>query len=251
MIIGDRDPAPGAPTAAVSPDTVRRVPLPMGNAFELAVVPAPDTAIDAWIEQFVPAAREWVGDPEACVVIPLFGTLTVWGPRRAVVAASADRLPALETAVVEFATLEADVRDVESALTAALPRVDADAPAAFACDDAAHRRRGELAVRFREAIAVRRRLATLAPVLHRPAPQPPTLAGQLGERLRERTRIVDRAGFATEQADLLERVYTACGERVSDFTIARRQAMLEWTIIVLLAAEVVLMLVGALATGTT
>jgi hypothetical protein len=251
MIIGDRDPVPGIPSPAGAFDTVRRVPLPTGQSFELAVVPAPDTGIDVWLEQLVPAAREWVDDPEACVAIPLFGTLTVWGPRRAIVAATADRIASLETAVVEFASLEADLRDVEAALAAALPRVDADAPAAFAFDDASHVRRGELAVRFREAIAVRRRLATLAPVLHRPAPQPPTLAGQLGERLRERTRIVDRAGFATEQADLLERVYTACGERASDFAIARRQATLEWTIIVLLAAEVVLMLVGALTTGTT
>ena len=259
MIIDGRELPEPAGTAGIPADAVEHVPLPTGRPFELAAVALGPTAadddtaaVDAALADVVARARAWVGDDgRPPLVIPLFGTLTVWGPHRTLVAGPADRLPQLKAAVVEFAALDGELHDIERHLATLLPLVDADAPLAFEFADAALSRRGELAGRFRDAVSLRRRLAVLAPALHVPAPQPPTLAGQLGERLRERTRIVDRAGFATEQADLLERVYTACGERASDFAIARRQAALEWTIVVLLAAEVVLMLVGALTTGTT
>ena len=90
----------------------------------------------------------------------------------------------------------------------------------------------------------------LAPVLQRPTPQPPTLAGQLGERLRDRTRVVERLEHAVEQADLLERVYAGCADRMAEFVTSRRHLTLEWVIILLLVAEVVLITIDLLATHT-
>jgi uncharacterized Rmd1/YagE family protein len=86
--------------------------------------------------------------------------------------------------------------------------------------------------------------------MHRPAPQPPTLAGQLGERLRDRGRVLERLEQAGEQADLLERVYSGCGDRAAEYLTSRRHATLEWVIILLLAVEVVLITVDLLATHT-
>ena len=87
-------------------------------------------------------------------------------------------------------------------------------------------------------------------MVQRPAPQPPTLAGQLGERLRDRTRVLDRIEHAVEQADLLERVYAGCGDRVAELVASRRHLPLEWVIILLLAAEVVLITIDILAART-
>jgi hypothetical protein len=146
------------------------------------------------------------------------------------------------------AVIVGDVAPVR--IAAALEHVDGDALLAFEFDEQSLPRRHEIAGRFQDAISLRRRLAVLAPAVHRPAPQPPTLAGQLGERLRDRTRVVERLDHAVEQADLLERVYSGCGDRVAEFVSSRRHLTLEWVIILLLAAEVVLITIDLLANRT-
>jgi uncharacterized Rmd1/YagE family protein len=73
----------------------------------------------------------------------------------------------------------------------------------------------------------------------------------VGERLRDRTRLAERLEHAVERADLVERVYAACGDRIGDFAISRRHSALEWVIILLLAAELVLLCVDLLAGRTS
>lgn len=247
--------SPPAAVAGLPPDTVvERTPLADGGVFEFAaaVLPAADEADhDALTAELVGRATSWVeaatpgGDPP--LVVPLYGTHVIWSPRRAVALGPTDRLSAMRAAVNEFADREAELRDVERRISVGLEHVDTDAPLAFAFDEQSLPRRRELARRFTDAIALRRRLAALAPILQRPPLHPPTLASQLGERLRDRSRVVDRLDHATEQADLLERVYTACGDRVADYVSSRRHATLEWVIILLLVAEVVLITIDLLA----
>ncbi|MBU6309005.1 MAG: hypothetical protein KJS77_04605 [Planctomycetes bacterium] len=246
------------PVVGLPPDTaVERMPLAGGGVFELALVTIPTVEAathDAVIAELVGRAASWVsaaapgGDPP--LTVPLYGTHVVWGPRRAAAIGPTDRLAAMRSAIIEFADREAELRDIEREIAAALPHVDRDSAVAFEADDHALSRRKELSARFTAAISLRRRLAVLAPVLQRPAPQPPTLAGQLGERLRDRTRVVERLEHAAEQADLLERVYSGCGDRVAEFVSSRRHLTLEWVIILLLAAEVVLITIDLLANHT-
>jgi hypothetical protein len=255
--------APPASTAEFPLATViERIPLPGGTTLELAalareVTPEDDAAaVDADMADLAARAAAWVaaGATDAVeppVTIPLYGTLLVWSLRRAAVVGPPDRLPQMQAAVMEFAAHDADLRDAERLIAESMPHVDSDARFAFAFDEAALPHRGELADRFRQAVSIRRRLALLAPAVDRPAPQPPTFAGQLGERLRDRTRIVERLEFAVDQADLLERVYSACGDRASDFVVARRHLTLEWVIIILLAAEVLLVAVDLLGARAT
>lgn len=89
------------------------------------------------------------------------------------------------------------------------------------------------------------------PVVHAPPLHPPTLASQLGERLRERTRLVERHEFATQQAELAERVAEACGQRALEAGIARRQLGLEWAIVVLLVVQTALLVVELLSQRAT
>jgi hypothetical protein len=240
------------------PDTlVERMPLADGGIFEMAIaaMPAIDPAEhEAVVAELVGRATSWVaaatpgGDPP--LVVPLYGTHVVWSPRRSVALGPADRLAHLRTAIIDFSDREAELRDIERGINAGLEHLDGDAPLAFTIDEQSLPRRRELAGRFAESISLRRRLAVLAPAMQRPAPQPPTLAGQVGERLRDRTRVIERIEHAVEQADLLERVYTACGDRVADYVTSRRHTALEWVIILLLAVEVVLIVVDLLATHT-
>lgn len=246
------------PVTGLPPETlVTRIPLADGGAFEIALVPLPDadaTAHDAVVAELAARAGSWVtaaapgADPP--LAMPLYGTHVLWSHRRAVAIGPGDRLASMRSALVDFTEREAELRDCERRIAAALEHLDADAPLAFEADDRVLPRRRQLADRFVEAVSLRRRLAMLAPVLQRPAPQPPTLGGQLGERLRDRGRVAERLDHAVEQADLLERVYAGCGDRVAEFVSSRRHLALEWVIVLLLAAEVVLITLDLVAKHT-
>jgi hypothetical protein len=239
----------GMPAAAI----IDRVSMPRGGTLETLAVPLEEAAArDGMLpDDLVARAGAWVAEvashSEPAVIIPLYGTFVAWAGGRAALIGPTDRLERMRDAVLEFSALAHDLRGCERELTAALAHVDDDAGLAFEFDERAVPRRGELAERFRQAVAIRRRLVGMAPAVHRPAQHPPTLASQIGERLRERTRLADRYEFAGQQAEVLERVYEGCGQRASDFMLARRQMMLEWTIIVLLATETIVLLVDLLA----
>jgi uncharacterized Rmd1/YagE family protein len=87
---------------------------------------------------------------------------------------------------------------------------------------------------------LRARLARIAPAVLAPPIYPPTLASQVADRLRERLRIVARHEAASIQADVFRDTYDMCGQRASDFMLARTGHRLEWVIIVLLAAQLLL-----------
>jgi hypothetical protein len=233
--------------------TVAWVSMPRGDTLEVLAVPLDETAAREGLlpDDLTARASAWVAEAalrgEPAVTIPLYGTLVCWSGARAAVVGPTDRLERMRDAVLEFSALAHDLRGGERELTAALRHVDDDAGLAFEFDERAVPRRSELAQRFRQAVSIRRRLVEMAPAVHRPAMHPPTLASQIGERLRERTRLAERLEFAGQQAELLERVYEGCGQRASDFMLARRQTMLEWTIIVLLAAETIVLVVELLA----
>ena len=94
---------------------------------------------------------------------------------------------------------------------------------------------------------MRAQLARLAPQIECPPVYPPTLVSQVGERLREKARLSERLQFVREQVDVFEKVYEMCGQRVSDFMSSRTAHTLEWVIIILLAAETILLIVDLLS----
>ena len=51
----------------------------------------------------------------------------------------------------------------------------------------------------------------------------------------------------SDQLEIQERVYEQCGQRASDYMIARKENLLCWMVVVLLGAELVLLLVDLLA----
>ena len=268
MIAKDRDPPPAPePNPGPGPDAVpsglpsasscSRRTLPTGEWLDLLVVPLeePDPS-RAPLEADEPGrieslVRQWAAvghsPPAPAVFVPLYGCQVTWSAKRAAVIGPPVHLAQLEAAVTEFAGVEADLRAAERRAAALLDALDGDVAGSLAFEEHTPDRRVEMAARHREAFAVARRLTLLAPAVHAPPLHPPTLASQLGERLRERSRLLERQEFASQRADLAERVAEACGQRALEAGIARRQTALEWTIVILLVVQTALLVFELLA----
>jgi len=227
--------------------------LPTGEAFELLSVPLSAYA-DA--THLATAATSWVarpptqgGEAETPVVgVPLYGCHVVWTPGRAAAVGPPAKLGQLRSAVVDFAGREATLRGAERRLAGVLAGVEEDAAFAFAVDARPLARQAGLSARYRETVVIRRQLAELAPAIHAPPVHPPTLVSQLGERLRDRTRLAERLDLALDRTDFAERVTEACGQRAADVALSRRQLALEWAIVVLLLVQTAMLVAELLAT---
>lgn len=204
---------------------------------------SPDVLASAWNW----AEPDTPPDRREGLLVTLQGARVVWSPGRTAVLAPADRLESLRLALGEFALQEGEIRNIEQDLAQNWPHLEADGPLAFQFGDEAAPRREELGRRFQQVLALRSRLARLVPAIHRRPNYPPTLAGQLLERLKERTRLAERIEWLGGQLEVFERVYEMCGQRASEFTLSRKETTLEWVIIVLLAMETIILLIDLMA----
>jgi hypothetical protein len=235
-----------------------REPLATDPPLELLLVPTggPAGIDESDADPLADAATAWVtaapaDDPAPPVSVPLYGLLVVWTPRRAAVVADAGRLDAARGAVVAFSHLETELGRIEREVESLLAATVEDARFAFTFTDRDSGQSDRLAAHHRRAVAARIGLARIAADVRRPAPHPPTLAGQIGERLRDRLRLADRLEAAEGKAEIAEQVYATCGQRSSEFLIGRRQMGLEWIIILLLAIETVLLAVELLSSSSS
>ena len=80
----------------------------------------------------------------------------------------------------------------------------------------------------------------------RPTPKLTTAAQKLGEELRERAGTEARAEIVDGQIEVFEHVYEMSSQRMGEYRAARQGHIMEWVIIVLLAAEALLMLAQTL-----
>jgi hypothetical protein len=198
----------------------------------------------------VAAARAWAEAPGPAQFVTLHGAQIVWGTGRAAVLAAPDRLDGAVRAVLESEFCDAELKHIERALGALWPDLESDGALAFEFEPRAVRTRHKLAERFRTVLELRARLMRLSPHIHLPPIFPPTLASQIGERLRERARMAYRAESLEGQLEVFERVYDGCAQRASEFVHARRSHALEWVIIILLLAQTVFVCIDQLG-GTT
>lgn len=241
----------GIPAGLPSSALVRPLRMPTGETVELLIVPGIETDGDsdgiklhahdsvaaimvAWVAAVSPSP----------VIVPLYGCLAVQGTSRAGILGPADRLDQLQLAVTEFSARESDLRDIERRSLALFEAAEADAAAR---DAKLLDRRPGLAARYLETVSLGRRLALLAPAVHAPAIHPPTLASQLGERLRERTRLTERHEMAGERVECIERVVDSCRQRALELGVARMHTGLEWALVILLVAQTVLLVVDLLS----
>lgn len=240
-----------APASAAPPPTSTSTSAAVTESttdLQLLMVPTPDlddaeltAQVWNWVEP------DTAPDRRQGFLIALQGARVIWSPGRAGIIAPADRLETLRLAVIDFSFHDGEVRQIERALALAWPDLEADGPLAFHFDEQAATRQPQLAQRFQQVVGWRGRLVRINPIIHRPPIHPPTLAGQLGERLKERTRVTERIDFISGQLEVFERVYELCGQRSSEFAFSRKETTLEWVIIVLLATETIILLIDLMA----
>ncbi|MGA1618331.1 MAG: hypothetical protein ACO37F_07420 [Pirellulales bacterium] len=228
--------------------------LPVGSWIEPAALPGSGDlllvpVVEADGATLMPPLLAWVEQAASVppTVLELYGTIVIWTPGRVAVASAADRLPRATAAVNEFTATVGELVAIEEAIAGLWADYEADLSCGFVVAAADASRLPELAERYRQSMSLAGRLARLSPRIHRPPEHPPTLAGQLGERLRDRCRLADREEFADDQLETIIRLYEGCGQRASDRMLAQREHVLTWVIVLLLAAETVLLLVDLLA----
>ena len=221
-------------TSEPSDVSLLEVPCEEGVSDELA------SKLQAWAEFGL--------DPLAprCGMLQLQGCRIFWGPSRIALVAGVRRLESAAAAILEAFWLESQLRELEHWLKQGWTQWQNDLEPAFEFSERQLRQRPELRQRYQAVLSRRAELVQLIPRLHFPPTYPPTLASQIGERVRERTRLVERAEFASQQLEVYERVYEQAGQRRNEFLLARSSNQLEWIIILLLLAQIVLVLVEML-----
>lgn len=188
----------------------------------------------------------WVGHAGTPLPITLQGTQVIWSSRRAAILTTPERMEAVRLALIEFAHYEQELARLERAIAAGWADLQAVTPLSFRATRRDLERQDELGEQVRRVHALRMTCARLLPHLHRPALLLPALANQLGERLRERLRVEDRIEYVSQQLEVYDRVYEMVSQRLSDLRQSGEEQTLEWIIILLLAAETLLLLVGLL-----
>jgi hypothetical protein len=172
-------------------------------------------------------------------MMTLQGAQVYWNDTRVAILAAPERLETLRTALIETCWYDAELTSLERELATAWPEMQNDAPLAFAFDEKSLPRRKELQRRYERIISIRSRMLRLSPHVHCPHIHPPTLASQVAERFRERTRLAHRHEIFDDQLEVFESVYESCGQRASDFAQSRTGHILECIIIVLLLLQIV------------
>ena len=222
-------------------------PLASTADLQLLVLPT-DEELPAELLNGLQSWTEQSSDPleRRCGLLQLQGCRIFWGPGRAALIAAPRRLEPARAALLEAIGYESRLRTLENWLESGWEQLQSDLEPAFEFSERQLRRRTDLRQRYQEVLGKRAELAQLTPRLHFPPIYPPTLASQIGERVRERTRLVERAEFASQQLEVYERVYEQAGQRRNEFLLQRSSNQLEWIIILLLLAQIVLVLVEML-----
>lgn len=190
--------------------------------------------------------REWVDTPAGPnetpqgLMMTLQGAQVFWSPTRIALIADSSRLENVRRALIEVTYYLSALSAIESELREDWPDLEEDLPLAFRFDERTRHRLKVLQKRSQRVLSLRARLARITPFLLCPHVYPPTLASQLGERLRERTHVAQREETLSDQLEVFEDVYEMCSQRSSDFVLARTGHTLEWFIIVLLTVQILM-----------
>ena len=156
--------------------------------------------------------------------------------------AAPDRAAPFLLALVDFCYYENELSKLEREIGESWASLDKDSQLASSVSVADLERFEEVGQRMDQALKRRMRLARISPHLYQPRANMPPLANQLMERLRDRAHVEARHEALVSQLEAFERIYEMTSQRISDFKDAQKSRTLEWVIIVLLAAETMLLL---------
>lgn len=180
------------------------------------------------------------------VVVTHRGAELTWRPGRAILVCAAEQVELLMPGIVEFTYYDLMLRRLESGVAGAWADLRRDTRLTHAVaradllDAAAAGRRAE------ETLDWRITLAQIEPHVEAPDPGLPPLAQKIGEVLRVACDAGDRLATLDGQLEVFEHVYEMTSQRIGEFREAQRSNALEWTIVILLAGEALLLLLDLL-----
>ncbi len=211
-----------------------------------------DRMVDGAQTDWMETMQGWVdqgqtSDVAASHIMLFQGVQICWSMSRVAVRATSQRLPTIKNALIEASYYERELCNVEAELGQNWPNLDADMSLAFEFNQQSIPKRKQLRERFLQILRLQAHMARLGPFIHAAHVYPPTLASQIGERLRERTRMMHRHEFLDDQLDVFHTVYESCAQRSSDYMLARSGNTLEWIIIVILLVQTLFSVVEMLA----
>lgn len=242
------DPAPRYAILAEVPATATREVAagPLGDVLDVVLLPwstlpqgtpfGTNQGFAEWLEK--------ANDPGAPppVYVKYRGVELMWRPGRAMLQCDSEQAESLLSAVVEFTYYDGELRRIEGEIAHAWAELEQDKALAFEVTPAGLERSEAVGARMNQVLQRRIRLARIEPHLDEPGASLPAASQKLGEELREKARIEARLQTVDAQLEVFEDVYEMSGQRMGEYRAARQEHTLEWVIIVLLAAEMLLML---------
>lgn len=181
------------------------------------------------------------------ILLTLQGVHIVWQPRRAVIFADSSRMEQICQSLIEATYFEQELRQIELEIDRGWEQTQRDSTFAFEFNERSLIHKDALKERFQFVLGLRVALARLTPQVLVPHVYPPTIASQIGERLRERTRMPERLTLVDERLNAQERIYDHCVQRTSEYMVARKGHILEWVIIILLLIQTIFWVIQLLS----
>lgn len=211
-------------------------------AFVLAVFPVAEVAekFAAWAE------RVATSDAAFPVYVKARGVEVWWCPGQAVLQCNPEEADALRAEVVEFTFYERELRRLETEIAASWNSLEKDRRLACTVTDVDLRESDAFFDRMSSALERRIRFARLEPHLLTPDRTGLAAAQTLGRSLREEAGVEERAEALDAHLAVFEQVYELASPRMGESRDAHEGQRIEWIIIWLLVAEVVLSLLQVL-----
>lgn len=221
-------------------DPPASAPMLPEQGIEILFVPVPLNDDGHWKE----GARTWMaaGRGTAGFAIRAGDMHVQWRPGRAVIAAPAHSAHDALESVVECSYYESVLQQIEQAIGSGWNDVEADTSLAYAAHPPDLENEVEVGQRMQRVMQTRLRLSRIEPALLRSAEHLCSTARELGEALRDAALCEDRLETADGQIETQEYVYELASQRLGESRHARQGFVLEMAIIILLAAEVVLII---------
>jgi len=241
-----KDPAPGYAVLCEAPVTATSEVAagPRGDVLDVVLLPvATQGTPSAKIQSF----EEWIAtgdgtDAPPPVFVKFRGVELMWRPGRVLLQCDSEQAESLLSAVVEFTHYECELRRIEHEIADTWGELEQDKSLAFDVTPADLERSQAVGARMNRVLQRRIRFARIEPHLYEPGANLAAAGRKLGEELREKAGTEARLETVDAQLEVFEGIYEMSGQRMGEYRAARQEHVLEWIIIILLAAEMLLLL---------
>lgn len=191
--------------------------------------------------------EQWMLKPaqpnaRSTVELVTHGDRILWRPGRTVVIGSSERFEDLMAALVDFSFHEGALRWLENAIDADYRAAAQDIPLTHQVDEAALTRWPHVNNMTRTVTGYRMAFVPLEARLEKSSSQLTGPARVLVSELVRQTDVMDRLSLLDDKLEVLEDLYELANDRISEFSYFKREYRLEWGILFVLVAEVIVML---------